>query len=174
MVQSVELLLDDAGDAAVRSDWDLLEGLGLRTPARHRSAVTRPHITLAVAEQIPDDVERAISDLRPALPLPLVLGGLLIFGSRRMVLARAVAPSRTLLDLQRATAAVMDSAGELQDTMRPDRWTPHVTLARSVDPAGLARVGRGLRDRRVTTSAIGLRRWDGTRRREWIVAGRCC
>lgn len=174
MVQSVELVLDEAGDSAVRADWQALERAGLRTPASHRSPVTRPHITLAVADRIPDEVEMAVADLDPAFPLPLVLGGVLIFGSRRMVLARAVAPSRDLLELQRSAAEAMAPIGAAQDTMRPDRWTPHVTLARAVDAVGLARAGRELRDRRVTTAAIGLRRWDGAGRREWIIAGRAC
>lgn len=172
MVQSVELLLDEAGDAAVRADWGVLDGVGLRTPARHGGDATRPHITLAVADHLADETERALAELRPTFPLSLVIGGLLVFGSRRMVLARAVAPSRGLLEVQRVAAEMMAAAGPMQDTLLPDRWTPHVTLARAVDPPGLARAARVLRDRRFVTAAIGLRRWDGNGRREWIIAGR--
>jgi 2'-5' RNA ligase len=171
MVQSVELLLDRAGDSAVRADWERLESLGLRTPARHRSEATRPHITLAVADRVPDEVERALTALHPDFPLPLAIGGLLVFGSRRLVLTRAVAPTAALLEVQRAIAEVMATAGPTQDTLLPDRWTPHVTLARSVDPAQLARAAGTLRDRRVGIAGIGLRRWDGTARQEWLLSG---
>lgn len=170
-MQSVELLLDEAGDEAVRADWGMLDAAGLRTPARHRSPATRPHLTLAVVEAIPEQVERTVAALWPEFPLPLVIGGLLVFGSRRMVLARAVAPTAALLDLHRATAAVMASVGPLQDTLRPDRWTPHVTLARSVDAPGVARASAVLRDRRIVTAAVAMRRWDGDGRREWMISG---
>ena len=49
MVQSVELLLDDRLDQAVREEWARLLDVGLASQARNRSESNRPHITLAVA-----------------------------------------------------------------------------------------------------------------------------
>jgi 2'-5' RNA ligase len=171
VVQSVELLLDAAGDAAVRADWEALAAAGLPSQGRHRSTSTRPHITVAVADRFPAGVETALADLRPPLPVPRVLGGLVVFGHRRLILARLVAPSTVLLALQASVAEVVRPAGPIQDTLRPDRWTPHITLARRLDPAGLARACSALPDRRVETAAIGIRRWDGQGRREWLLAG---
>ncbi len=170
MVQSVELLIEPEGDAAIRVDWERLEALGLRTPARHPVTATRPHITLAVATAIPEAVEESLAGLRPALPLPLALGGLVIFGTRRLILARGVAASGALLDLQHTVAEIMAAAGAVPGNLQPDRWAPHLTLARDVDPEGLARALTVLRDRAVVTAAIALRRWDGDRRREWLLA----
>lgn len=171
MVQSVELLLDPAGDAAVRADWDTLTTAGLPSQGRHLSATTRPHITVAVADLFPDVVERALTELRPALPIPLVLAGLVVFGHRRLILARLVTPSAALLALQASIAEVVAPAGRIEDTLRPDRWTPHITLARRLDPPGLARGCTALPDRRVDTAAVGVRRWDGQGRREWLLTG---
>jgi 2'-5' RNA ligase len=171
VVQSVELLLDQAGDAAVRADWDALTAAGLPSQGRHQSASSRPHITVAVADRFPDEVERALAEIRPPLPIPIVLGGLVVFGHRRLILARLVTPSAALLALQSSIAELVAPAGPIQDTLRPDRWTPHITLARRLDPAGRARACAALPDRRVDTAAVGVRRWDGQGRREWLLTG---
>ena len=44
------------------------------------------------------------------LPIPVALGGLLIFGARRFVLARLVVPSAGLLDLQAGVVRSLDAS----------------------------------------------------------------
>ena len=53
----------------------------------------------------------------------------------------------------------------------PGQWTPHVTLARRLVPAQL---GRALRiagkPPEITGSVAGLRRWDGSSKREYPIS----
>jgi hypothetical protein len=52
----------------------------------------------------------------------------------------------------------------------PGRWSPHVTLARRVDASQLP---RALSNRKVIRelngSVVGLRRWDGNQRVEYVI-----
>lgn len=179
MGQSVECLLDPRLDGAVRAEWDALADAGLRgreDPAADRPP-RRPHITLTWATAYGEDGERDLPGAVLAgagLPMAVRLGGLLVFGrSPRFVLARAVVPSQDLLDLhERVATRLRDSPG-FAATARPGAWTPHVTLARPRSAEDLARAidvlsaGRGGWD----GSVVAVRRWDGDRRREWLVAG---
>ncbi|MDT5273103.1 MAG: hypothetical protein QOG95_35, partial [Mycobacterium sp.] len=56
MVHSIELLFDDATEAAINRIWDDLATADLpgRVPAG------RPHVTLAVAERIAPDVDELL------------------------------------------------------------------------------------------------------------------
>jgi 2'-5' RNA ligase len=179
VVQSVELLLDPRSDDAVRRQWQALADAGLTSPARHTSASNRPHVTLAVSRRpFPDDVESAVAAAvaTGSFPVPARLGGLLLFGhGDRYVLARLVVPSAELLAVQaRVAAAVGDASGAVPHTA-PGRWTPHVTLARSLRgdavPAALtalAALPGGAAD--LNATGVAVRRWDGEARREWPVA----
>lgn len=164
-VQSVELLLDDATDAAVREQWAALAAAGLPSQADHLGASNRPHVTLGVAQQVPAEAEAALAALLDAVPLPVALGGALVLGGPRGVLARLVVPSAELLALQARVAALVGT--EIAHTA-PGRWTPHVTLARRLDDdqlgAALAVLGRGTE---LVGTAVALRRWDGVARQEW-------
>ena len=60
-MQTVELLLDPTTDAAVRAEWQRLAEAGLPSQARHHGGTNAPHITLGVAEMIPEEVERRLS-----------------------------------------------------------------------------------------------------------------
>jgi 2'-5' RNA ligase len=175
MVQSVELLLDPAGERGVRSDWAVLLEGGLPSQGRIAVASNRPHITVAVAPSLDPGAERALAgtatDLAGELPIAVVLGGLVLFPGRRSVLARTVAPTSALLRIHRAFADVLAQIGPVPDTMLPGRWTPHVTLGRGLTGgdvgSAVALVGRA----RIDTAAVAVRRWDGAGRREWIIAG---
>jgi hypothetical protein len=46
MAHSIELLFDDATEAAVRRDWTALAQAGLPSQGQHRSPTNRPHVTL--------------------------------------------------------------------------------------------------------------------------------
>ncbi|GAB2704321.1 2'-5' RNA ligase family protein [Nocardia thraciensis] len=166
MVQSVELLLDDTAEAEVRRQWRVLAEAGVHSPAAER----RPHVTVAVAREIWPRLDKALA-AEEFHPLPVRLGGLVLFGARRPVLVRLVVPTTELLDLQRRLFSVIAQCPGIPANVRPDAWTPHVTLARRVNPQHLATaVDAVASDRDFPTTVVGIRRWDGDYRREWPVA----
>ncbi|VFA96981.1 2'-5' RNA ligase family protein [Nocardia cyriacigeorgica] len=174
MVQSVELVLDDAAEEYIRQQWSALAASGLPGVIR-RSAVgdppKRPHITLAVAKQIWPRIDHDLEKL-PFHPFPVRLGGVLVFGARRPILVRLVVPSEQLLAWQRRVHALVAPCPGVPGNMAPDQWTPHVTLARRVPPPQLGPAVLAVAsDRDFTATAVGIRRWDGDERRAWPVAG---
>src|SRR5690242_20639761 len=96
MVQSVELVLDEAAETEIRRQWRMLAEAGLHSPTPQH----RPHITVAVAREIWPRLDRTLAAL-PFRPLPIRLGGLLIFGARHPILVRLVVPTEELLTMQR-------------------------------------------------------------------------
>jgi 2'-5' RNA ligase len=126
-VRTVELLPDDDLESLIRAVWDRLDAAGVSSMARHRHATNRPHLTLASAPALPDlGVHLAV------LPLTVTLDGLVRFDGRAGVLAWRVRPEEPLLELQRQIwAAVADDNPQ----HAPDRWQPHITLARHTAPA---------------------------------------
>lgn len=162
MVQSVELLLDDATDKAVREQWRALAAAGLPSQGRHSGASGRPHVTLAVADAMPDELDGPLAAAASVLPLPARVGALVCFGHHRRVLARLIVPTRELLDLHAAVAAVVHGCPGPGRLLEPGRWTAHVTMARNLRddqlPTALAALDRfGELDGR----AVSVRRWDG-------------
>ncbi|MTD14354.1 2'-5' RNA ligase family protein [Nakamurella sp. YIM 132087] len=171
MVQSVELLPDAATEAEVRRRWSLLGAAGLPHSGLHTGASNRPHITLAVAPELPanreDDIVRAII----GLPLRLRLGGLLLFprGRGGVVMALAVTVSAELLTLQDAVRRAVgdDRLGH----QAPGEWTPHVTLARRLDPGQVA-VALGISGLAadIDGTGVAVRRWDGDAKQDRVIS----
>ncbi len=165
MVQTVELLLDPALDAAVRRQWQALLAAGLPSQARHTGESNAPHITLAITDdELPTPVEEALPSAL-TLPIPVRLGGLLIFGSGPYVLVRTVVASHLLLNVHAAVARELRSS-ILTENLRPGAWSPHVTLAHRLDRgavptalAALAPFDDGI------GAAVSARRWDSRQRR---------
>lgn len=171
MAQTVELLLDDALDTAVRGEWARLLEAGIDSQARVRAESNRPHITLFVARAVPLDVE---PDLRPVtadIELDLRLGGFVVFGGRHATLARLVVPTAALLDLQAQVFEALSACPGVPAHIRPGEWTPHVTLARRVPASqvGAAIVAAHPAGRDLTGRSAGVRRWDGDAKHEWRV-----
>lgn len=168
MVQTVELVLDEGTEGAVRRAWDVLAAAGLPSQARHTGATNRPHVTLAVATRIPAALESRLAAAVAGLPIPVRLGGLVSFAGRRWVLARLVVPSAELLRVQSAVADVVLGCPGLSPLMFPDRWTPHITLARSLTAEQVG-VALGLLGDRaeLVGEAVAARRYDGERRTDW-------
>jgi 2'-5' RNA ligase len=123
-LRTVELLLDDDLEGLVREVWARLDAAGQPSLGRHRHATNRPHLTLATAPALPD-----LSFA--ALPVPATLDGLVRFEGRAGVLAWRVRPDDQLRELQRQVWAAVDGGNPLH---APDRWVPHVTLARHAAP----------------------------------------
>ncbi|MDJ0393177.1 2'-5' RNA ligase family protein [Rhodococcus sp. G-MC3] len=170
MVQSLELILDDTLDAAVRREWQLLLDSDLPSQGRHTGVSNRPHITLSVADEM-DEFDARIDDEYLRIGMPVRLGAFVVFRGKHATLARLVVPSRQLVDLHaRAFELVGDADGSRSHTA-PGKWTPHVTIARRMTRVELAeallRLDSVQPDLVGTTSA--LRRWDGEGKREWIV-----
>jgi 2'-5' RNA ligase len=176
MVQSVELLLNDAADAEIRRQWQLLADAGISSLAAAGSSgkgdaeTNRPHITVAVARQIWPRIDHALDEL-PFRPIPIRLGGLLVFGARYPILVRLVVPSEQLLAVQRRIFTTVAPCPDIPANLHPDAWTPHVTLARRVPTQQLGEAVHAVaRDRDFPATVVGIRRWDGDQRREWPVA----
>ena len=172
MAHSIELLLDQRADIAVREMWRALAEAGL--PSQHRvpSDTKRPHVTLVAAERIDPGIDERLTWLAAELPRPAVLGAPVIFGGDRLTLARLVIPSDKLLD---AHELVYDEcrpyATHVFAHSAPGRWTPHVTLGRRFTAPqvgeALAAVDGIAAD--IRTSIVGLRRWDGDAKCEYLI-----
>lgn len=171
MVQSVELLFDDATDSAIRGEWQCLWDAGLPSQYRVRAESNRPHITLFVARAISQDVDDALIEHLPTPTFRLRLGGLVVFGSRQVTLARLAVPSRSLLAAHRAVFDAAAHSPGIPPHIRPGEWTPHVTLARRIPADDLGRAVRLLRteNHEILGHASVIRRWDGAAKREWPV-----
>lgn len=159
-VFSVELVLEDAAELAVRDDWARLIEAGLPSSGRNLAPTNRPHITVAVRDDIRP---RSLDGLAAALPLRIELSGLLIFGgAARSVLTRHVVASAALLELHREVARRLGPPGARYSNTAPDRWSPHVTLARGLDAEQLARAVRAIAAPFTGGEATGLRLWDAS------------
>jgi 2'-5' RNA ligase len=164
MVHSVELLFDPETESAVRRIWDALADAGLRSQAAPVSPTDRPHITLTVADNMCDAVAASLRPSLARLPLDCRIGAPMLFGVRAATLVRLAVPSAELLALQaevhRACLPHMLD-GPLGNVER-GTWTPHVTLARRIEPdqlpqaLALRQLGREIRGR-----LTALRHWDG-------------
>ncbi|MEH0111090.1 2'-5' RNA ligase family protein [Tersicoccus sp. MR15.9] len=168
-MHSIEFTLDDVSDDAVRADWDALLAAGLPSAGAHRSASNRPHVTVLAATSVPDVLQAAATaSLGPLLPLPVRWGGLVLFGNRRLVLARLVEVDRALTDVVHGLHE--DAVDVAADPHRA--WVPHVTLCRRLDPG---QVGTALAVLRtvpdVAPTLAGLRRWNPEHRTVTPLAG---
>ena len=172
-MQSVELLLDPATDAAVRAEWAALSAVGLPSQADHRGETNAPHVSVLAAQTFPGD-EDPLAVAAAAVPLPVRLGAPVVFGARRLVLARLVVVDRLLLDLHEGVVDALAGATGPSPHTVPGRWVPHVTLARGIPADGLATALAALREDggavpELVGEATALRRWDSDARRAWTV-----
>jgi hypothetical protein len=173
MAHSIELLLDQRADTAIREAWQALHDAGLPSQLKVGSATNRPHITLVAAERIAPAVDELLTGLSEELPRATVLGAPLVFGGDRLTLARLVVPSDALLDLHEVVYD--DCRPHMTNRFAhslPGRWTPHVTLGRRFTPAqvgeALAAVDGITAD--IRASVVGMRRWDGDTKCEHLIS----
>ena len=171
MAHSIELLFDEATEAAVRRDWTALVEAGLPSQGQHRSPTNRPHVTMAVSRRIDPAVDTQLSEVVGGLPLDCRIGAVMVFGHATVSLVRLIVPSAELLELHGRIAALSASRqtpGPYPHS-QPGQWTPHVTLCRRLSardlPAALEAIGA---DDVVGTFAH-LRRWDGDARVDTII-----
>lgn len=169
MVHSIELLFDAGTEATIRGVWEALadapEVVG-QTPAG------RPHVTLAVADRIDEDVDVLLRPLTEWLPLRCTVGASLLLGRSQAILARLIVPSARLLALHAEVHRL--AAPHLQPTpvptSLPGQWTPHVTLARRVaGPTLSAAVGVAANPPALEGGFAALRRWDGDAKLDYLI-----
>lgn len=173
-MHSVEVVLDDAADAIVRSQWAALVAAGLPSQARHTGASNRPHLTLALTGAMTGATHEALLRVAAGLPLPVTVGGLLVFGSDRFVLARLAVPSAELLEFQSDVRSSLDDEVDPHRHFGAGRWTPHITLGRRLTAAEVGAALQVLGDvPPLDGQLVAARRWDMTARQEtWLAPGR--
>jgi hypothetical protein len=163
------LLFDPDTESAIHALWQALSDVGLASPAQ----ASRPHATMVVAENIAEDVDALLVPATRRLPLTSVVGAPMLFGKSTFVLVRLIVPSAELLSLQADVFQVCArhlKPGPMSNCL-PGQWTPHVTLARRVEPSdfrrafGIRRLGR-----EIEGSIVGIRRWDGNKRIEYEIS----
>ena len=173
-MQSVELLLDPATDAAVRAEWVALSAAGLPSQADHRGPSNAPHVSMLMADHLPEGGEEALLATADVLPFDLRLGAVAVLGGRRLVLARLVVVDQALLGLHAAVGAALSGAAGGSPHTTTGRWVPHVTLARGIPADSLGAALEVLRGSdgavpELRGQATVLRRWDSEARRAWAV-----
>lgn len=155
---SVELLSDSAIEDAIRDEWRRLADTGLPSAGRNPAASNRPHVTLAVRDRLD---AAGLDALGTLLPLPLSVGGVLLFGHRgRFVLARQIVPTAELLALHARVAAAIGPPEPRYANTAPGAWSPHITLARRLDAGQVGTALRAMRSAPLSGEATGLRIWD--------------
>jgi hypothetical protein len=126
---SVCLLLDEAGDRAVRGLWRRLESAGVRTLLSHTHGRHVPHLTLASLSAAGlDDVRTAMTGLAQPEPMPMSFDALGMFPRSRCWLVPTV-PSELAGHQEQVAAAAVAAGIELHRSYRPGSWLPHLTLA---------------------------------------------
>ncbi|SDQ24385.1 2'-5' RNA ligase family protein [Microbacterium sp. cf332] len=158
---SVEMIPDGRVDAAVRGDWQRLVDAGLPSAGRHPSESNRPHVTVAVRDELSADAASALAPIAAAMPLVCRLGGLVLFPARdRFVLARPLVVTAELLRFHADVVELVGEPPEHYAVTAPDRWTPHITLARRMTPAQVGQALELLEPEPVEGELAGLRLWD--------------
>ncbi|MET9395631.1 2'-5' RNA ligase family protein [Streptomyces sp. NPDC006624] len=140
-MRTVELLLDEAADQAVREAWRRLADAGLPSQARHSSPTNSPHLTLAACPELTAPIRWELSGVAAALPLPVRFTGVIRFERPTSVLAWALDCGFELSGLHRRVweAVASDSPPEtLNPFHAPGRWSPHITLGRTRRPGAFA------------------------------------
>ncbi len=169
------MLLEPEAERGVVRVWEALSEAGLPSQARHTAPSNRPHTTLVAVPDLSTEAESAVAAaVRGRLPVDAVWGDVTLFGRGPWVLVRLLEPSDGMRVLQAAVAA---ACGVPSDSLSsPDRWAPHVTLARRVAQADVDQavaLVTTLVQREappgVPVVASAVRRWDGSRRVEWEV-----
>jgi len=172
-VNSLEAVFDEHAEARIRQEWAELEARGLPNQGRHRGLSNRPHVTLAVATTMGAELEAPLREAIGDLPLSIEVGELTCFGRGPFVLVRLVELTPDLLARQSAIAAVV-GVRNLAPLLRPEVWTPHITLGRRLGADQAEKATNWLESRDLATGSVavtGVRRWDGDAKREWLLTG---
>jgi len=153
-LHALELVPDDAGQDAVRRDWQRLRDAGLPSQLDHPAPTNTPHVTVVSAPSLPDAaIDVAHVRLGGLLPIEARAAGLLLLGGSRVTVARALDIDD---DVVRRALAVRVQVPDRQHV----GWLPHVTLARRVERSLVQQVVDVLGHEDVVLTLTELRRWD--------------
>ncbi|KQO62396.1 2'-5' RNA ligase family protein [Curtobacterium sp. Leaf261] len=159
-MRSLELTLDPAGDAAVRSWWTALADAGLPSLAMHDAPSNRPHLTVAAWPTT--GAEPRLQTVVGDRPRSLRFGGSVLFdaGRGRFVLARQIVVDA---DLAAFHLAVHRAVPDGEERTLPGRWTPHMTISRRLTPERVGAALTALAEVPMpeTVGVAGIRLWDG-------------
>jgi 2'-5' RNA ligase len=168
MVHSIELVFDPDTESAIRRIWDELAEAGIPSQA----PASRPHVTLAVAENIGADVDELLGSVSGRLPLAATIGAPVLFGRANLVFARLMVPTGELLELHAEVHRVCGphlQPAPMANSV-PGQWTAHVTFGRRVAAAQLRRALRiAGSPAQIEGRFAGLRHWDGNERTEYPI-----
>lgn len=130
---AVELVLDEAGEQAVRASWAALEAGGVPSLARHTGATHRPHVTVLSGPPPPEEALRLAAEvIGGLLPVDLHVSGLGLLGRPgRSTLVELVTPPIALLGVRARLVELWPGAD-------PRPWLPHLTLAQRLRPEAVA------------------------------------
>ncbi|MFI9248260.1 2'-5' RNA ligase family protein [Streptomyces sp. NPDC053086] len=164
-MRTVELLLDEAAELAVRETWRRLMEAGLPSQARHRSPTNSPHLTLAACPELTAPIRWELAEVATALPLSTRFRGVIRFERPTSVLAWALDLDSALADLHRRVweAVASDSPpATLNPLHEPGRWIPHITLGRTRRAGAFAdrRVSELLPTPPLSARLVSLRSYD--------------
>ncbi|WP_328443749.1 2'-5' RNA ligase family protein [Streptomyces sp. NBC_00386] len=133
-MRTVEVLLDEAADLAVRAVWRRLADAGLPSQVRHRSPTNSPHLTLASCPELTAPIRWELGEAAASLPLQVRVSGVVRFERPTSVLAWALDLDSALAGLHGRVwdAVTSDSPPETLNPLHdPTHWSPHITLGRS-------------------------------------------
>lgn len=157
MRDSLDLLLDAAGDAAVRADWAALAAAEVPSSGDREADDHAPHVTIAERDEVAPEVDAALGVLVERLPLALVLGPPVVLGAAdRRFVARTVVPTAELLSLHAAAAELLGPGGPPHGAV--GEWLPHVTVSGRLRDDGVT-AALGALGPAYGVRAVRLRRW---------------
>ncbi|RZS41172.1 2'-5' RNA ligase superfamily protein [Herbihabitans rhizosphaerae] len=141
MSHALQFHFDPEADQAVRQLWHRLEKAKISSLATTTHRRHHPHVTFAAATTIPAGARKSLRDNISRLAIPsLWLHSLGAFSSPEPVLYLGAVVDAELLAVH---SAVHDAlAGKVKNPSAyhlPGSWTPHIPLARNIEPAQLAK-----------------------------------
>lgn len=164
-LHSLELIPDQAGDAAVRADWQALRDARLPSQLDREGTTNTPHVTLVAARSLPDEaIDVARARLGSLLPVRARAAGLVLLGGERVTVARVLDIDD---DVVRRVLAVRVQVPGRQHV----GWLPHVTLARRLDRDEAQAAIDVLGHTDVEFRLTAIRRWDPETHSVEMVAG---
>jgi 2'-5' RNA ligase superfamily len=129
---SVELLPDEDGQVLVQAQWQALREAGLPSQLDHRGSTNAPHVSVVEAPVVPESALAAAAGLGGLFPVTARCDGFLVLGHDVLTLARPV-------QLPDDVVSRLLAVRSLVPERRHHGWLPHLTLARRLPRADLAR-----------------------------------
>ena len=153
MSRGIVLWPDRASEIVIRGMWDELAARGLPSQATYTHRLHQPHVSLTVAEHLPADETVRVVGTVPSEPIRLLVEAVCVFPGRRPgapgggVVLACVANDALLAEQRRVHAAVAALATDPWPRFAAGTWTPHITMARDLQPDQIARALPVLLDR---------------------------